>query len=342
MPASKLTKLKTCGIDDGAKRGPLTTAQVRLHPTERALVAACGDRRLAVWNLDDAEVTTKNTAAVPGKLLCPHAAGWVRAVDFAPDGKWVVTGGSDRTLKLWAWADGKPGDKPTHDIEAHTGWVEAVAFSPDGTRVVTGGADTAVKVWDAANLKPVKTLAGHTGFVRDVAWLPDGSAFVSGAEDGKLLVWDAKTFELTRTITYGGAVEQFGQHPALSGVHRLHMSHCGKWLAAAGGKGGTLFNTESGAAVASLKEEAQVCFHPAEHLLAAGSNVVRVVAFDADKLRPGKPDKNGKEPTPPALPGKELAQIKLGDFSLGMRFSADGKLLALGRADGKVELWEVT
>lgn len=342
MPASKLTKLKTYGIDDGAKRGPLTVASVRLHPSERAVVAACGDRRLAVWHLDDAEVTAKNAASVPGKFACPHAAGWVRCVNFAPDGKRVVTGGSDRTLKVWAWENGKPADKPTAEVEAHAGWVEAVAVSPDGGRIVSGGTDTAVKVWDAANLKLLKTLAGHVGFVRDVAWLPDGSAFVSGAEDGKLLVWDAKTFELRRTITYGGANEQTGQHPALSGVHRLSVSHCGKLLAAAGGKGGTvLFDATSGAAVAGVKEDAQVCFSPAEHLLAAGSNVVRVVAFDADKLKPGKPDKSGKEPPPPPLAGKELAQVKLGDFSLGVRFSADGKLLALGRADGKVELWEV-
>lgn len=341
MPPTRLTKLKTYHVDDGAKRGPLTMSQVRFHPTERVLFAACADRRIAVWNLDDKETTVKNLTAVPGVPACPHDAGWVRGLDVSPDGKWVATGGSDRRLKLWALSSGKPAEMPTRDIEAHAGWVEGVAFSPDGTRLVTVGADFAVKVWSAADLSPGKTLTGHTNFVRDVAWLPDGSAFVTGAEDGKLLVWSSKTFEPVRTISFGGANDQFGQNPALSGVHRLHVSRDGKWLAAAGGKTLTVFDLATGAPVAEDKSDSQVCFSPKDDVLAAGSNNAKVVAYDAAKFAPAKPDKNGKPGNPGPLNGKELARVKLGDFSLGMRFSANGKLLGLGRADGKVEVWEV-
>lgn len=341
MPPTKLTKLKTYHVDDGAKRGPMTMSQVRFHPTERVLFAACADRRVAMWNLDDKEVTVKNLTAVPGNFVCPHDAGWVRCLDVSPNGKWLATGGSDRRLKLWPFPDGKPADKPTHDIEAHTGWVEAVAFSPDGKFLLTGGADMAVKVWNTAGLTPVKTLTGHVGLLRDVAWLPDGSAFVTGAEDGKLLVWEAKSHALVRTILFGGANEQFGQNPGLSGVHRLHVSRDGKWLAASGGKTLTVFDLATGAPVAEDKSDAQVCFSPKDDLLAAGSNNAKVVAYDSTKVVPAKADKSGKLGNPGALPGKELTQIKLGDFSLGMRFSADGKLLGLGRADGKVEVWEV-
>ena len=341
MPPTKLTKLKTYHVDDGAKRGPMTMSQVRFHPTERVLFAACAECRVAVWNLDDKETTVKNLTAVPGAFACAHEAGWVRCLDVSPDGKWLVTGGSDRRLKLWAFADGKPTDKPTRDTEAHAGWVEGLAFSPDGKFLVTGGADLAVKVWNAADLTPVKSLTGHTGFLRDAAWLPDGSAFVTGAEDGKLLVWDAKTLSLVRTITFGGANEQFGQNPSLSGVHRLHVSRDGKFLAAAGGKTLTVFDLATGTPVAEDKSDAQVCFSPKDDLLAAGSNNAKVVAYDSTRFVPAKADKNGKPGNPGALPGKELAQIKLGDCSLGMRFSADGNLLGLGRADGKVEVWEV-
>src|SRR5687768_8571320 len=121
MPPSKLTKLKTLSIGDGAKHGPMTMSQVRFHPTGRFVLAACADRRVAVWNLDDKEMTVKNVSAVPGTFACPHDAGWVRCLDVSPDGKWVATGGSDRRLKLWAWADGKPAAKPAHDVEAHAG-----------------------------------------------------------------------------------------------------------------------------------------------------------------------------------------------------------------------------
>jgi WD40 repeat protein len=341
MPPTKLTRLKAYHVDDGAKRGPLTMSQVRFHPTERVLLAACADRRIAVWNLDDKETTVKNQTAVPGVLACPHDAGWVRCLDVSPDGKWLATGGSDRHLKLWAWAAGKPADQPTHDIPAHEGWIEAVAFSPDGKRLLTGGADSAAKVWDAATLALLKTLPGHTGFLRDVAFSPDGSVFVTGAEDGKLLVWDGKTLELRRTLAFGESNDQFGQTPQLSGVHRLHVSRDGKWLAAAGGKKLVVFALATGEPVATENLDAQVAFSPTDDVLAAGSNNARVCAYEVAKLQPGKPDKNGKPTSPGPVPGKELAQIKLGDFALGMRFSANGKLLGLGQSGGKVEVWEV-
>lgn len=341
MPPTRLTKWKTLHVDDAAKRGPLTVSRVRFHPTEPVLLASCADRRAAVWNLDEKEVTVKNLTAVPGALACPHAAGWVRSLDVSPDGRWVATGGSDRRLKLWAWAGGKPADKPARDVEAHAGWVEAVAFSPDGTLLVTGGADGSVKVWNAADLSPVKSLTGHTNFVRDLGFVPGGNAFVSGGEDGKVLVWDAKSFELIRTLTFGGTNDQFGQNPALSGVHRLSLSRDGKWLAAAGGKALTVFDLATGLPVAEDRSDAEACFSPTGDVLAAGSNSARVVAYDAAKFAPAKADKGGKPGAAGPLPGKELGQVKLGDFSLGMCFSADGKRLGLGRADGRVEVWEV-
>lgn len=338
MPPTKLTRLKTYHIDDGAKRGPMTVSQVRFHPTDRALLAACADRRVAVWALDDKEAKVRNLTAVPGAFAFPHEAGWVRCLDVSPDGKWLATGGSDRKLKLWAWADR---NEPARAVEAHAGWVEAVCFSPDGRLLVTGGADFKVKVWTAADLEPVKALSGHKGFVRDLCFVPDGSSFVTGAEDGKLLVWDAKTFEPRRAIDFGGANEQFGQNPALCGAHRLHVSRDGKWLAAAGGRAVTVFDLASGVAVAEEKSDAQVCFGPRGDLVAVGSNVAKVVAYDAAQFRPGKPDKSGKPTSPGTLAGKELARVQLGDYALGMRFSADGTLLGLGRADGRVEVWEV-
>jgi WD40 repeat protein len=333
---TKLTKTaKTYGADDGAKRGPLTVANLRFHPAGRHLVACCGDRRVAVWDLDAAEVKVRNVSSVPGALTAAHEAGWVRCADFSPDGAWLATGGSDRRLKLWAWAGGKPAATAARDVPAHEGWVEGLAFAPDGKRLVTVGADRRVRVWDE-KLAPVATLDGHTGILRDVAWVPDGSAFVSGGEDGKLIVWDAKTLARVRVIEFGDANDQFGQNPALSGAHRLHASRNGKWLAAAGNKRTAVFDLATGAAVAAEPAaDLQAAFSPAADVLAAGSNTVRVWAYDASKWAAGKSAKPGP------VPGKELGQVKLGDFALGVRFSADGKLLGLGKSNGTVEVWEV-
>src|SRR5205814_4631235 len=67
----------------------------------------------------------------------------VSVVGFSPDGKQVLTGGSDGTARLFEAASGKE----LHAFRG-SGPARAVAFSPDGTRVLTAGADGTVRLWD--------------------------------------------------------------------------------------------------------------------------------------------------------------------------------------------------
>jgi WD40 repeat protein len=53
---------------------------------------------------------------------------WVTSVAFSPDGKQVVSGSWDRTVRLWDAATGAP----LQTLEGHTNSVTSVAFSPDG------------------------------------------------------------------------------------------------------------------------------------------------------------------------------------------------------------------
>jgi WD40 repeat protein len=339
---TRLTKWdKIFKVDDGANRGPMTMSRVAFHPTARRLLASCADRRLAAWDVDRQAEKVKSGTFVMGEFVCPHELGWIRGFDVHPAGREVATGGSDRRLKIWAWTDDGPSAEPRQDAPAHDGWVEAVAYSPDGRMLATAGADRLVKVWSAAELSAPRILTGHANYLRDLAWSPDGRLLVSGGEDGRLLVWDASTGELARSIDFGGANNQFGQNPSLGGVHRLAISHDGRFVAAAGGQRVAVFDLGSGEILAADKLETQIAFSPAGAVLAAGSNSVKVMTYEAEKLQPLKPDAKGNVPAPPAVPGKELAVLKIGDFAVGLGYSRDGKLLGLGRADGTVEVWEL-
>jgi WD40 repeat protein len=58
-------------------------------------------------------------------------------VDVSRDGKMVVSGSDDKTVRIW---NGESGET-MHVFEGHEDWVRSVEFSRDSTRVVSGSED---------------------------------------------------------------------------------------------------------------------------------------------------------------------------------------------------------
>jgi WD40 repeat protein len=90
------------------------------------------------------------------RTLTGHA-GPVRGVAFSPDGKLVVSGGVDRTVRIFDVATGKPIDV----LSGHQDTVFAVAFSPDGKILASASADRTVRLWDVATRRLIRELVGH-------------------------------------------------------------------------------------------------------------------------------------------------------------------------------------
>jgi WD40 repeat protein len=97
-------------------------------------------------------------------------------VSFSPDGKRIVSGSLDNTLKVW---DAQTGQE-TLTLEGHSSVVTSVSFSPDGKRIVSGNWDKTLKVWDAQTGQETLTLKGHSDNVNGVSFSPDGKRIVSG------------------------------------------------------------------------------------------------------------------------------------------------------------------
>ena len=107
--------------------------------------------------------------------------GVVITVAFSPDGRYIVSGSSDMTIRLW---DAQTGDQVGSPLQGHTSFVNSVAFSPDGRYIVSGSDDRSIRVWDAQTGGQVgNPLQGHTDSVWSVAFSPDGSHILSGSWD---------------------------------------------------------------------------------------------------------------------------------------------------------------
>ena len=113
---------------------------------------------------------------------------WVYGVAYSPDGKWLATGGWDRTIKLWDAATGE--ERLT--IFGHEGFVLDLAFSPDSRSLASTSEDRSVRLWEVPTGRPIGVFHGHTDFVQAVAFAPDGRELASGGLEGTMKVWDRR------------------------------------------------------------------------------------------------------------------------------------------------------
>ncbi|MBL9149766.1 MAG: protein kinase [Phycisphaerae bacterium] len=123
------------------------------------------------------------------KLRAPMSA--VYDVEFSPDGRFIVSGSFDRTVRLWDSADGAL----RATLEGHERPVWGIAVSPDGTHVASGSADRTVRLWRVADGTELKRGVGHEGAITGVVWSPDGRLIATSSEDGTVRCWDSETLE---------------------------------------------------------------------------------------------------------------------------------------------------
>ncbi|HRG76886.1 MAG TPA: caspase family protein, partial [Leptospiraceae bacterium] len=108
----------------------------------------------------------------------------INSVAFSPDGKQILSGSQDTTIKLWELSG-----KLLHTFEEHSFAVNSVAFSPDGKQFLSGSKDKTIKLWDLSG-KSLHTFEGHSSYVASVAFNPNGKQILSGSSDNTIKLWD--------------------------------------------------------------------------------------------------------------------------------------------------------
>ncbi|MBA4187468.1 MAG: hypothetical protein C0467_05555 [Planctomycetaceae bacterium] len=123
----------------------------------------------------------------------------VFTIALTKDGKFLASGSSDKTVKLWDVASGKvvrdfanPDLKPVFPSEpspSHPGWVHSVRFVPGDQFLVTAGAApkgrSYLAVWNVATGQRVYGAERDHGPIHSIAVSPDGTKLVLGSAPTK-------------------------------------------------------------------------------------------------------------------------------------------------------------
>lgn len=154
---------------------PSPVSRLELPAGGKGLILACADNQVRVHSLTLERLLTGHQGAV----TC------LARVDFARvDPKQVVTGGADKTVRLWDIEGGKE----VRQFAGCTAAVLRVAVSRGERPLVAAVAeDRVVRVWNLADAKPLASITSQTP-VRALAF--EGSRLCLGGDDNLIRVFD--------------------------------------------------------------------------------------------------------------------------------------------------------
>ncbi|KAF9001167.1 WD40-repeat-containing domain protein [Cyathus striatus] len=115
----------------------------------------------------------------------------VSSVAFSPDGKLVVSGSVDKTIKIW---DVHTGQVIAGPLQGHTDGVTSVAFSPNGKKVISGSHDKTIQIWDIkTGMTMISPLKSNTPDITSVAFSQDGKQVLMSSYNETIQIWDEET-----------------------------------------------------------------------------------------------------------------------------------------------------
>lgn len=259
-------------------------------------------------------------APADGLVLKGHSNG-LGSVAFGPSSDWVVTGGGDRTARVWDVTTGA--ERLTiNDTGAN---ICLASVSRDGSRILTTNTSV-VRIWSVSTGELLLDLTRRVGLEQHWpfpflgCFSPDGRSVVTGSPVFQLALHDSRTGDELMTLK---GHQYWANESAFSPDGRRLATGCQTVDDAA-----RVWDTTSGVELLSLKGNGgsvwSLCFSPDGKQIATGGVDGRVRLWDATtgaKLQ--------------TLVGHERVVT-------AVAFSPDGSRLVTGSQDRTARIWEAT
>ncbi|CAE6496932.1 unnamed protein product [Rhizoctonia solani] len=138
---------------------------------------------IADWNFGAASLHQRGTHT--GERITGLFEGhtdYITTVQYSSDGRHIVSGSHDKTVRIW---DAQTGDSVFGPLRGHTDYVHSVAYSPDRTYVASASDDTTIRIWDTGLINHDSEAYETPGVVE---WVLDEDGWVVD-EQSQRLIW---------------------------------------------------------------------------------------------------------------------------------------------------------
>ena len=281
-------------------------------------------------------------------------------VATSPDGNWLVTSGTDRSLVL-LWR--LPAREQQRSVRTGGGGVRSLAFAPDSQQIAAGLLNGEVMLWDPEGGRETLTLLGHEDMVTGLAFSPDGQTLVSGSYDQTVRLWDASKAGRDLVLRHGDRARAVAFSPdsrylasvANEPAREAGSDHRGDYSL-------KLWNLGTFAPMNCVTNPAAgltpyVTFSPDGSVVAmddfATNRIYGVPTLQPLLTAPGRfaafaprgtwwayvSDRCVRQRN--TLTGPETVLVGLADGVWSMGLTGDGRTLAAGGENGPVQLWDV-
>jgi WD40 repeat protein len=116
---------------------------------------------------------------------------YISCLAYSPNGKYMVSGSQDNTLKLWDITNGKE----IRTFSIHTGLVRSVMFNPEGTSILTSSADNKALIYNIETGKAESEFLLEKDRLFKSCYSPDGSKVLTMNDRDGAIVWDVNSGE---------------------------------------------------------------------------------------------------------------------------------------------------